>query len=182
MNRRLLHITTLTVAAAALLPAGAAHGAKPLPAITKVEPLRLGIGDTLTISGKNFRTGNGANTVVFKRTGKRAIFAKSAASSSTELTVVLPEKLRTALSKKNGSLWPTKFQVNVLTQRFGKRYTAMAASPVIGPVATKALVDGGAPAQPLPAPVNASASGPAAAAPRPLVRRRPRRPTATATA
>ena len=137
MTRRLLHLICFTLAAAVLLPAAAAQGAKsaPLPVVTKIDPLRLGIGDTMTLSGKNFRKGVAKNTVVFKRDGKAAIFVKAGPATATRMSVTLPEKLRSSLSRQQGGFVATRFRVRVLAKRFAKRYTKLSASPVVEPLA-----------------------------------------------
>jgi hypothetical protein len=133
MTRRLL--TFILVATAASAPVAAAEAAKPAPypSIAKVAPLQLGVGDTLTITGKHFRPGANKNTVVFKRDGKKAIFVKAHAATATSLTVVVPEKLRAALGRRNGVDVATRFRLRVLARRFAKRYTALKASPTVVP-------------------------------------------------
>ena len=131
----------------AVLPAGAnaASSKKGVgyPVIKKVSPLKLNIGATLTITGKNFRSGKGKNTVVFKRNGKPAVFAKSTSSTTTKIAVVVPAKLTSFLSKKNGAAVGTRFQLRVLAKRFSKSFTSNKLSPVISP--KKAGGTGGAP-------------------------------------
>jgi IPT/TIG domain len=121
----------------AVLPAGAnaASSKKGVgyPVIKKVSPLKLSIGGTLTITGKNFRSGKGKNTVVFKRSGKPAVFAKSTSSTTTKIAVVVPAKLTSFLSKKNGAAVGTRFQLRVLAKRFSKSFTSNKLSPVISP-------------------------------------------------
>ncbi len=121
----------------AVLPAGAnaASSKKGVgyPVIKKVSPLKLNIGATLTITGKNFRSGKGKNTVVFKRSGKPAVFAKSTSSTTTKIAVVVPAKLTSFLSKKNGAAVGTRFQLRVLAKRFSKAFTSNKLSPVISP-------------------------------------------------
>ncbi len=137
MNVRQLLILPAAVVAlvAPAASAGAATTATKYPSITKIDPLNVGIGETMTITGKGFVAGRNKNTVVFKRAKQRAIFAKAVTASSTKLKVVVPEKLRPFLTKSNGADLPTKFRIRILAKRFGKRYTALDASPVIAPVA-----------------------------------------------
>ena len=45
--------------------------------------MKLGVGDTLTIRGKNFRAGEGRNSVIFKRDGHRALFVRAGAATRT---------------------------------------------------------------------------------------------------
>ena len=55
---------------------GAAHAASPPPKITGVKPLKVEIGQTLTVTGKYFVPGKNKNILVFKRDGKPAVFVK----------------------------------------------------------------------------------------------------------
>ena len=137
MTRRLL--LTLTLAATALAPVAAADAASKAtyPQVSKVEPMSLGIGDTLKITGKHFRPGKGKNTVVFKRDGRKAVFVKAHAATKTSLSVVVPEKLRSSLGRKNGDEVPTKFRLRILSKRFAKGYTALKSSPTIAPVSKR---------------------------------------------
>ena len=134
MTRRLLLTLTLAVTAACA-PVAVADAAKPAPypSVSKVQPLSLGIGDTIKITGRNFTPGANRNTVVFKRDGKKAIFAKAGTATRTTLSVRVPEKLRTSLGKKNGVVVATKFRLRVLSRRFAKSYTTKALSPTISP-------------------------------------------------
>jgi hypothetical protein len=137
MNVRALSLITLAVTAflAPITAADAATTRTTYPSIAKIDPLNLGIGETMTISGRGFLPGKDRNTVVFKRDGKRAIFAKAVSATSSKLKVVVPEKLRPFLNTRAGAEIPTKFRVRILARRFGKAYTALSASPVVAPVA-----------------------------------------------
>ncbi len=121
---------------AAAPPAHAASKRALYPSIAKVAPTTLGIGDTMTVTGKNFRKGKNKNTVVFKRDGGRAIFVRIARSTSTtKLSVKVPAKLLPYLVQKKGVAQPTRFRVRVLAARFGRAFTSLKKSPRIGPVA-----------------------------------------------
>ena len=140
MNLRPLFLVSAAVVAL-LAPATAADAATAYPSISKVQPLQLAIGETLTINGRNFLPGKNRNTVVFKRPSQRAIFAKASTATTRKITVVVPEKLRVFLTRSGADSIPTKFRIRVLARRFGKRYTALDASPVIAPVGR--VLDGG---------------------------------------
>jgi hypothetical protein len=112
--------------------AAAATKRSVFPTIKEASPGRLGIGDTLTITGTRFRKGKNKTTVVFKRTGGRAVFVKVPSATTTKLSFVVPAKLLPFLAQKKGKPVPTRFRLRVLASRFAKRYTPVKGSPVIG--------------------------------------------------
>ncbi len=128
---RLALVLALCVPAA--LPATGTAAVPSYPSVTKVSPLKLGVGDTLTVRGKGFRAGHGRTTVVLKRAGGRAVFLKADTATKTRVSVVLPGKLLTSLVQKGGKPATTRFRVRVLTGRLGKAYTSVKGSPLIGP-------------------------------------------------
>ncbi len=130
---RLLLVLAAVVPAA--LPAGATAATPSYPSITTISPLKLGVGDTLAVRGKSFRSGKGRNTVVFKRDGGRAVFVKAGKATSTRISVTIPAEMVAALGRKSGVPVATRFRVRVLAGRFGRRFTAVSGSPVIGPAA-----------------------------------------------
>ena len=119
-------------------PAAAASAATSpaYPAIKAVAPLKLGIGDTMTIAGSGFIKGKKRNTVVFKRDGQRAIFVLADSATTSKITLKIPDKLLPFLSTVQGKPVLTRFRVRVLARRFGRRFTALKSSPLIGPVGT----------------------------------------------
>lgn len=138
MTSKLLRLPIAVLACALLAPAAAADAASSTPAyptIKKVSPTKLGIGDTLTITGKNFRKGKSRNTVVFKKDGGRAVFVRAPKATTTRITVTVPAKLLPFLKQKSGAPVYTRFRIRVLASRFGKTFTSRAKSPMIGPKA-----------------------------------------------
>jgi hypothetical protein len=125
----------LVCALMALLPASANAASKgsPYPVITSVSPKKLGVGDVMTITGKNFRKGKNKNTVVYKRDGGRAVFVKAPDATTTKIGVTVPAKLLPFMLKKKGKRTFTRFRVRVLSKRFAKKFTTAAKSPMIGP-------------------------------------------------
>jgi hypothetical protein len=105
------------------------------PVIKKVSPSKVDIGDKLTIHGSGFKAGKGVNSVVFKRDGKPAIFAKSGLSTKKKLYVIVPDKLAAFMAQKSGDAQPTRFRLRVLSSRFSRRFTSTKLSPVIRPKA-----------------------------------------------
>ena len=79
--------------------------------VSQVSPLKLGVGDVMTITGKNFRKGKNKNTVVFKRDGGRAVFVKAPDATTTKIGVTVPAKLLPFMKKKKGKRTYTRFPV-----------------------------------------------------------------------
>ena len=105
------------------------------PTVSKVSPLRVGIGDKLVIKGKSYKSGKGKNYVVFKRDGGRALFVKADKATTTQITVTVPAKLLTYFTQKGGAAVATRFRLRVLAAHLAKDYTKNAQSPLISPVA-----------------------------------------------
>jgi hypothetical protein len=137
--RTLLRRAGLSAAVIALVPAAAgtataqAAKKKPTPVITSVSPLNVSIGETLTIRGRHFVRGRSKNTVVFRRSGGRAVFVKAGIGTSRLLKVTLSDKLVPALVTSNGAVVPTRMSIRVLSHRLGKRFTRKSISPIVGP-------------------------------------------------
>src|SRR4051794_35367417 len=109
MRDRVLPIAPyfVVVLAFALLIASMATAASdpkssPRLVIKKVKPMDLKIGDTLVISGKNFREGKLRNTVIFSREGAMSVFVKADTATKTQIKVVVPAKLGPFLKTKKG--------------------------------------------------------------------------------
>ena len=97
-------LATLSVLAAGVLAPAARRrrrrGKATYPTVKKIAPMTVSVGETMTVTGNGFVKGKGKNTVVFRRAGKRAIFVKADGLSSTRLSVVVPEKLRTCSPRR----------------------------------------------------------------------------------
>jgi hypothetical protein len=119
----------LLLALAGAAPASAAGAA--YPKVTKVSPLKVGIGDTLTLSGKALRAGSRRTTVVFKREGGRSVFVRATKATTRKVTLTVPAKLLPFLRRKAGVPQATRFRLRVLTTKLGRSWTATKASPVI---------------------------------------------------
>jgi hypothetical protein len=134
---RIRTISSLALASAAVLalPAGSAVAKKAptFPVIKKVTPMRVGVGDLLTIKGSGFRSGKNKNTVVFKRYGQRAIFVKAEAATTTAITLHVPLKLQAYMTLKDNQPVPSRFLLRVIAKRFGQKFTSKKLSPLVGP-------------------------------------------------
>ncbi len=136
MRRRLIAICLTLAAAASLALVPAAFAAKKkakqasTPEISRVLPMRLGVGETLTLRGKNFSANRKRNTVIFRAPSGRTAFAKPSKASKTKLVVTVPGAVSRLLAKSNGSSVPTRFSLRVLSGSFSK-FTGRRLSPVI---------------------------------------------------
>ena len=132
--RRII-ITSLTLIAAALLVVPATAGAQkrsktPAPQITRVQPMRVAVGGTLTISGRNFKAQRRKNTVIFRSGNGRTAFAKPSRASKRKLVVRVPAAVSRLLRVANSSQRPTRLQLRVLAGKFSK-FTPRRLSPVV---------------------------------------------------
>jgi hypothetical protein len=126
-------LVALVASAVAGAVAPSAHAAKKkkAPAITRVAPLEVSVGETLTLRGRNFIAGRKKNTVVFKRRGARALFVKADLSTKKMLRVTVPATTQKLFRTKAGNPVPTRFRLRVLARKFGKRFTKKRRSPLI---------------------------------------------------
>ncbi len=115
----------------AAAPAQAAKRAKAAkPKITRVTPMRLSVGETLTIRGKNFKSKPRANTVVFQGSNGRTAFVKPRSASRTKLVVKLPGAVARLLAVTDGKQRPTRLRLRVLAGKFSS-FTPRRLSPVV---------------------------------------------------
>ena len=134
-----VQIISIALSAAAVLafPAGTAVAKAPkYPVVTKVTPMKAGVGDLMTITGKGFRSGKNKNTIVFKRSGQRSVFVKAEQATTTKLTLHVPLKLQAYMTVNNGQPAPSVFAIRVISKRFGQKFTGRKLSPTIGPAGT----------------------------------------------
>jgi hypothetical protein len=132
--RRLITICLLALSATALLvSAPAAVGAKKKaskPSITRVTPMRISVGNVLTIRGRNFKPKRRANTVIFRAPNGRTAFAKPRRASRKKLVVVVPEAVSRLLNVTGSRQRPTRLKLRVLAGKFSA-YTPRRLSPVV---------------------------------------------------
>jgi hypothetical protein len=132
MNSRRV-VLCLGALASALLASAAPASASaktPEPLIKSISPMKLKVGEKLTIKGKYFLAGKAKTRVFFVRGRGGAAFAPSDSGSTTKLVVTLPAQLDKILKGK-----ASRIQVRVLAKRFGK-LTATGKSPLVSPAAS----------------------------------------------
>lgn len=143
MFRRTLTIGLLALAAPAALvgaPGAWAKKSASSPAITKVSPMRVSVGGTLTIQGRHFRAKARRNTVIFRASNGRSAFVKPRRASRAKLVVKVPASVARLLTVRNGAQRPTRLKLRVLAGKFSK-FTSRRLSPVV--LGTSAGGDGG---------------------------------------
>lgn len=134
-SRSLQVLTATALCAVGLLLVSVTGGqAASSPKISSVSPLKLGVGDLLTIRGKNFVPGKNRNYVIFQRPRARAVFVKADNATKTKITLVVPSKLVPFLSRKGGAAVYTRFNLRVLARRLSPVSTRKSLSPQIGPL------------------------------------------------
>ena len=134
MSRRVFSICMLAVAAMATLVgapgASAAKKKAAAPVVTKVTPMRISVGGTLTIKGRHFRSKAKSNTVIFRASNGRSAFVKPRRASSTKLVLKVTAPVARLLTVKNSAQRPTRLKLRVLAGKFSK-FTSRRLSPVV---------------------------------------------------
>jgi IPT/TIG domain len=128
--RRLITICLLALSAVALLAAAPIASAAVKPQITRVTPMRISVGNLLTIRGKHFKARAKRNTVIFRAGNGRTAFAKPRRASGTKLVVRVPAAVAGLLTVKNSRQRPTRLKLRVLAGKFSD-YTGRRLSPVV---------------------------------------------------
>jgi hypothetical protein len=150
MSRRslLLALLAIPVFFLAAIPAVAKKAtASKAPVVTSIKPMKLKIGEKLTIHGRNFIKGRHKDTIVFMGAGKRVVWVKADTASKNTLTVKLPTKLAVLLADKTGKQQPTRLLIRVIARKSGRAFTKRSKSPIVSP---SAILPGAAQAEACP--------------------------------
>ncbi len=135
MTRRISFLVCALVAVAALGPAVAATEPAP-PTIEFFSPRTAEIGDTLTVTGRNYLPGSGRSTLVFLSPSGPAVFVKAYSATRSQLKVRIPERLLNHFNVGEcGELKRTVFRLRVLARRTGRRFTPRRISLAVLPPA-----------------------------------------------
>ena len=127
--RRLLTICLLALAAA-LVAAPAATAAGASPTIKRVTPMRVSVGNLLTIRGSHFKARRTRNTVIFRNSAGRTAFAKPRRATKSKLVVRVPAGVARLLRVVGSRQRPTRIKLRVLAGKFSK-FTTRRLSPVV---------------------------------------------------
>jgi hypothetical protein len=127
MNSRRVVLCLGALSSALLVATAPASAATQTPVIKSISPLKLKVGEKLTIRGKYFLAGKGKMRVFFVRGHGGAAYAKSDSGSTTKIVVTLPAQLDKVIKGKT-----VRIQIRVLAKRFGA-LTAAKKSPLVSP-------------------------------------------------
>ncbi len=131
MRRIVTTCLTLVAAALLVLPAAATAAKKgPVPEITRVQPMRISVGGTLTVTGRRFKTARTKNTVIFRSADGRTAFVKPLRATSTKLVLKVPASVARLLKVSDSRQQPTRLKLRVLAGSFSK-FTPKRLSPVV---------------------------------------------------
>jgi hypothetical protein len=126
-----------SLAAALALAVGAAPAADAAPRATaakpkivRVTPMRIEVGELLTIRGRHFKVRKRRNTVIFRGAGGRTAFAKPRRATKRKLVVRVPAGVTRLLTLRDGKYRPTRISLRVLAGRFSA-FTPRRLSPVV---------------------------------------------------
>ncbi len=128
--RRVLITSLLALTAVLVAAPAASSAASPEPSITRVTPMRVSVGNLLTIRGRNFKAQRGRNTVIFRGAEGRTAFAKPVRATRTKLVLRVPAAVARLLRVVNSRQQPTRLKLRVLSGKFSK-YTPRRLSPVV---------------------------------------------------
>jgi hypothetical protein len=142
MTRRAL-LSTSALLVAALAPATSAAAASKAPVVKSITPLKVAVGQQLTLKGKNFLPGKGKTRVFFVRMNGAGVASAAADKGTrTKVVVTVPAVLNAPLAGKSA-----RFKVRVLAKRFGA-WSKLTKSPVITAAADGSGDGGGGTASP----------------------------------
>jgi hypothetical protein len=127
MNSRRVVLCLGALSSALLVASAPASAATQLPVIKSISPMKLKVGEKLTLKGQYFLGGKGKTRIFFVRGRGGAAFAKSDSGTTTKLVVTLPAQLDNVLKGKTA-----RIQIRVLAKKFGK-LTAASKSPLVSP-------------------------------------------------
>lgn len=135
MRRSMLTISLVAAASALLpaMPAEAAERPKNASVIDLVAPMRVTVGNMISIRGRNFSSVKRHNTIIFRAPTKRVAFAKPSRASRRKLVVQVPGSVERILRNEDskGVGEPTRLTIRVVvSRRYGKR-SVRRNSPVV---------------------------------------------------
>jgi hypothetical protein len=132
MRRRAI-ITCLALLSlgAIVLPAGASAKRSKSPVITRVTPMRIGVGRRLVIRGRNFSSRRRGNTVIFRAPGGRSALVKPLRASRSKLVLRVAASVGRLLPTGSRGRKATRMKLRVVVSRKFSGWTRKRLSPVV---------------------------------------------------
>jgi hypothetical protein len=128
--RRPLTICLLALSAALVAAPAALAATAPTPSITRVQPMRVSVGNLLTIRGNHFKAQRTRNTIIFRAPNGRTAFAKPRSATTRKLVLRVPASVARLLNVSGSRQRPTRLRLRVLSGKFSK-FTPRRLSPVV---------------------------------------------------
>ncbi|SEH14136.1 IPT/TIG domain-containing protein [Thermoleophilum album] len=138
--RKLLRLALIP---ASLLAIAAPAQAARKPVVTSVSPMRVTVGGTITIKGRNFSARASRNTVILRGSGGKTAFLKPRSASSRKLVVVVPRRVAELLAVANGQPRATRMSLRIAVSRSFSKWTPRRLSPVVAPASSGGSGGGG---------------------------------------
>jgi hypothetical protein len=129
--RRLLFICLLALSAALVAVPAAFAATAPEPKITRVTPMRVSVGNLLTVRGLHFKSQRLRNTLIFRGPTGRTAFAKPRRATTRKLVVRVPAAVSRLLRVSGSRQRPTRLKLRVLSARKFSSFTTRRLSPVV---------------------------------------------------
>jgi hypothetical protein len=129
--RRLLFICLLALSAALVAVPTAFAAPAPDPSITRVTPMRVSVGNLLTVRGRHFKAQRLRNTLIFRGPDGRTVFTKPRRATTTKLVVRIPAAVARLLRVSGSRQRPTRLKLRVLSARKFSKFTPRRLSPVV---------------------------------------------------
>jgi hypothetical protein len=127
MNSRRVVLCLGALAGALAASTSSASAAPHAPVIGSISPMKLKVGQKLTIKGKYFLAGKGKTRIFFVRGRGGAAFARSDSGTTTKLVVTVPAQLNKVIGGKTA-----RIRIRLLANSFGAT-TAYKKSPLVSP-------------------------------------------------
>src|SRR5919201_1657775 len=127
MRRRAILILALVALAALAVPVAASARKSRRPVITRVTPMRLHVGQRVTVRGRNFSSRRRRNTVIFRDSDGRSAFAKPRSASRRKLVLNVPAAVARLVRGKR----TVRFTLRIITRGKTSRWTRKRLSPVV---------------------------------------------------
>jgi hypothetical protein len=121
----------ILAALALTVTASSAFAAIAKPVVTKFSPAQVRVGQTLVITGKNFRKGGTNNKVYFRRASDgKTVRARAKKATTKRIEVVVPPTIDKFINVVNNVKQPTRFRLAIYTRTLGP-YTKTSRSPFV---------------------------------------------------